>query len=386
MPAESIEHWMSTGLSALINGQALRPVEHQQMKGIPFSVQRAQAESYLLIASDGSRWILKKFHNGRSLDRSYLEWIARILPDDEGFRCGTARQVLTEAAMTPQLGCYHSAQLARWLEGTVLMPRIDGIDWACLADSLRDGSVQLDLSARVGLCRNLSRLVMLLEQAGCAHRDLSSGNVFFLVSGWQVVLIDFDSLYHPRLPMPSGTTCGTAGYTPHYVWCNGNAYARASWCAGADRYALSLLNVEFLVVGPKAPLTGEGGIFSQDELAIRRGSGLNQVRQHLQTECPDAVPLLDRTINSRGFQDCPSPLDWQRFCDGITSPAHQPPRLDDLEAFQGDYFEQMLKRLRPAAPIWPAPSLGELPVINWSTPIVPPVVVSLPPDPWNPRG
>jgi serine/threonine protein kinase len=128
------------------------------------------------------------------------------------------------------------------------MPRVNGFDWSTLADEIRDGSVTLNQQQRFTICKNLTRLIELLENSRCCHRDLSCGNIFIDTNTWQVYLIDWDSFYHPSLQMPRATTCGTAGYTAHLVWDNGNLDPRGTWCEHADRYALSLLNVELLLV------------------------------------------------------------------------------------------------------------------------------------------
>ncbi|MBM4040682.1 MAG: hypothetical protein FJ290_19425, partial [Planctomycetes bacterium] len=72
MPAEVVEGWLRSGHPAMLGELALRPVEHRGMPGMPLSIQRGQAEAFCLAGSDGTRWVLKKFHPGRSPNRSYL--------------------------------------------------------------------------------------------------------------------------------------------------------------------------------------------------------------------------------------------------------------------------------------------------------------------------
>ena len=362
MSAKVVEHWLNTGRNAIIGQISVKPIEHALLKGKPLSSQKGQAEAFFFIDDNGNWWILKKFHDNRNLDRSYLSRVSSVLPRDNGFTCGTQRQVLSRGALRQAMGYHYSTELDTWLDGTVLMPRIAGLDWAALADEIRDGSVCLDEPQRVTLCRNLTRLVQLLEDYRCAHRDFSCGNVFIDSQTWQVYLIDFDSLYHPSLRMPRATTCGTTGYTPHHAWNNSSIDPRLTWCECADRYAMALINVEFLLMNPGIKTTGEGGIFDQDELRRQSGSGINSIIGQLKSEYPHAAQLLEATIHSSDCSDCPSPQDWNRCF--ITTPSliPTPPSLGDFHRIPPRHYAKTLSRCRPAAPLWPAPSLSQMPM------------------------
>jgi serine/threonine protein kinase len=150
-----------------------------------------------------------------------------------------------------------------------------GVDWAALADALREGKAELDPPQRIALCRGLAQLVQALEAAQCAHRDLSSSNVFIEPATLALALIDFDSLFHPSLTMPANTTCGTLGYTAPWAWRQDQLSGAATWSPAADRYALAILCAEFLLMDVGAALTAEGGMFDQDELRARQGPGVS---------------------------------------------------------------------------------------------------------------
>jgi hypothetical protein len=55
----------------------------------------------------------------------------------------------------------------------------------------------------------------------------------------------------------------------------------------------------------------------------------------------------------------------------------------ELESIAPDYFEHLLQKQRPAAPVWPAPRLADMPMDLPALPHQPPLNVSLPTDPWN---
>jgi len=379
MPAEVVESWYMSRRFAQLNGQRLKPQAHALLNDTPVSVQRGQAEAFFLSAESGGSWILKKFHQGRSPDDHYLRSVGSLLPKHEGFVSGTARSVLSKRDLRSVPGSYYSVQFGQWLEGALLMPRIEGVDWATVADEIRAGGLHLDTDHRLALCRSLTSLIELLEQSRCAHRDLSSGNVFIDMQSLEVRLIDFDSLYHPSLPMPDATTCGTEGYTAPFTWRNGLLDASATWRHDADRFTLALLNVEFLLLQPSSPLTAEGGMFDQRELCNRAGDGISQVRRKLQIEHPLATPLFEAALQAESPLRCPSPEDWARAVGGISAPP-----LDDLETVSKEHFLDVLLKRTPATPLWPAPKLSQIPVsvpqLTWT----PATAVSLPDNPWTP--
>ena len=385
MAAEVMEQWVKNGRYAVLGQRRIKPIENNRLKGKPLSSQKGQAEAFFLIDDKGHWLVLKKFHSGRVPDRTYLLDVGSLLPRDPGFICGTDRHILSKSDLVKTKGHHYNAELARWLDGTVLMPKVSGYGWTTIADELRDGTIALDTTQRFTLCRALTRLVELLETAHCCHRDLSCGNVFIETVTSQVSLIDFGSFYHPSLPMPKVTTCGTRGYTAPYVWDNGIQNACRTWCDYADRYPLSLLNAEFLLVTRGTEATDEGGIFEQSELRKRFGRGMSSILSELKQQYPKAAQLLQRTIHSRTPKDCPSPREWNEFFDGV-GVAARPVTLVDMPEPSAARISEILSRCRPAAPLWPAPSLSEVPLkILQITkgPNIAPRAVSLPLDPWK---
>lgn len=388
MSMEIVERWFKTHKNAIISQLSVKPIEHPIMKGKPLSSQKGQATAFFLVDDHGNWWILKKFHNTCGLDRNYLTKISKLLPPDNGFMCGIQRKVLTTGTLEHVRGFHYSNDLDKWLDGTILMPRVTGTDWAGLADDIRDRSINPSMIQRYEMCKNLTHLIELLESNQCSHRDLSCGNVFIDTNSWGVYLIDFDSLYHPALSMPNATTCGTTGYTSPLAWNHGNLDPTRTWCPNADRFTLALLNTEFLLIDPAMPATGEGGMFDQEELRARSGKRINSIIAALNSIHPLAAQLLDAAIRSNKFSDCPSPQDWFSLYNtipGLTIPA---PSLGSMPEIAADHFPKMLNRCRNAAPLWPAPSLDEISEVNIKIPKINMVnipQVSLPPDPWQNR-
>lgn len=386
MADDLIEYWLNTHMNAIIGNTSLKPIEHQCMKGKPLSSQHGQAILYYLIADNGKWWLLKKFLNNKYLDKKYLRKVKNLLPSKDGFVCGTKREILTSGALNNSGGFYYSKEFDDWLDGTILMPRIAGCDWASLSEDLRAGKMTLDTNQRLTLCLKLTELIKSLEDCQGCHRDLSCGNVFIDTGTWQVYLIDFDSFYHPSLSMPQTTTCGTAGYISHLAFTKGQPDASKTWCQYADRYALAILNIEFLLVNPSVKATGDGGIFDQQELASQSGKNLNTIIKSLNSTFPQAAQMLEASIKSQSFADCPSPKDWLELYNTMPGFLVKPPSIADLNDISGDQFMEILAKCKAAVPVFSAPNLDNMLDLQIQLPkaaklIVP--AVSLPPDPWQ---
>lgn len=381
MASPEIEKWFKSRKYAQVNGCRVRPIPHPVLKEEPLSIQKGQAVAICLIRDGGGKWILKKFHPGKNLDRCYLESVTALLPRLDGFIAGTQRQILSSDRLTRAPRCYYANELASFINDTILMPQSSGTPWSSLADDIREGQIQLSREQRISLCRNLIELVAALEDGNCCHRDISSGNVFIDLPVWKTYLIDFDSFYCPSLTMPTATTCGTIGYAPPFAWRTGALDPKLTWCLHTDRYALGILIAEFCILDKGSPMTSDGGMFDQDELRQRSGRGLDAARRTLHSQWPAAARLFDATINSKNFESCPSPKDWQ--C-AINSIFPKPPSLAHLESIPAGYFERILKSAsRPAAILRPPPALSEIPEFKVEPRNYFSNVLTLPPDPWN---
>jgi serine/threonine protein kinase len=359
MTHPAIQEWFYSGKYAKVNGSRVRLIPHPFCIDEPLSMQKGQALAIYLLADDGGKWILKKFDHGKSLDRNYLVSVTSLLPSEDGFIAGTQRQILSSDKLTRTAHCFYTTELATFLNGTILMPKVTGTYWSGLADELREGKLEISKPDRVTLCRNLAILVAALENNRCCHRDLCSGNIFIDKGSWKIYFIDFDSLYHPSLIIPDATKCGTDGYVPPYAWRGDILDATQTWCPYADRYAMGLLIIEFCILTKGSPLTGDGGMFNQDELRHRYGPGLNAVREELRHSWSRLSQLFERLITSKDFNSCPSPQDWQKalnFC------VMEPVSLAQFESIPIDYFQQVLKKThRQPAKVWTPPKLSEFP-------------------------
>jgi len=128
-------------------------------------------------------------------------------------------------------------------------------------------------------------------------------------------------------------------------------------------------------------------MFDQDELRRGSGTGLDRARKVLNKEWSNVTDLFEMTINSGDFKSCPSPRDWQQVFDGIPGVFAKPPKLGQLENIPADYFQKILSKNLSPAPLWPPPSLSDIPEFHLELPLelskVVSNVVTSPPNPWN---
>lgn len=89
------------------------------------------------------------------------------------------------------------------------------------------------------------------------------------------------------------------------------ADATLSWCECADRFALAVLIVEILLVGPETASPQEdGSLFSQAQIDTPGDVFVrDQIKQLRQISKPGAA-LAEQAFNSPSFANCPSPDDW----------------------------------------------------------------------------
>ena len=314
MPSDIVTKWLKSRHYAAIQGKLLRPRKHPSSPGLPLSVQRGQAEVFFLEEDNQTSWILKKFYQSKLPHNQYLHQISTLLPQHDAFSSGCNRNILNHASLVKSGSNYYHKELALWLEHTLLMPKVKGSDWTTITDGLRDNTAQLPQTQRVNLCHKLAQLVKQLEDNKLSHRDLSSSNVFIDLANDNIHLIDFDSMYHPSLIMPESTTMGSEGYMAPFI-----KQGQSTWCQMADRFALAILNTEFLILNEHSPYCGEGGIFNQEDIYKRSGKTITYAQDELQRQYPKALELFNSAINSTSFKQCPAPEQWMELSHKIAT-------------------------------------------------------------------
>ena len=343
MPADVITNWLKSRKTANINGIELSPLAHPKVPGNPLSVQRGQAETFFLKTPRGDSFVLKKLYDGKFTGIDHLRSVSRLLPQKPGFESGIERQILSDKSLNRR-GSYRNKDLAIWLKNTILMPKIQGSDWTAMIEKLRNEAFSISAQNRLTLCKNLASLVVFMENHKVAHRDLSSGNIFVQQKG--ISLIDFDAMYHPSLSIPNSTTIGSEGYIAPFA-----KNVESTWNSYADRFALTILCVEMLILDKNSPCNGEGGIFSQDDLDNRSGLTIDYTKSTLKIN-PQVLELfINQSLISDSFDKCPPPKSWLNL-NGVSNAVHQysPPPITKSsthmpEIFGGKSLEEILESM-----------------------------------------
>jgi len=313
MNGDVMEHWLLSGKSARISGLDLKPLAHPAMPSTPRRVVKGQAAVYFMQQSPHQNtWLIKKFTPSRRPSDTYLQAVSRCIPGQAEFFTCTQRRFLTAGHLDRRYSQYVSDGLPDWIEGTILMPAVPGSSWATIADSLREGELELSCEQRLRAALNLAVCIECLEAWECSHRDISLNNVFWAPDD-RVYLIDLDSLYHKDLPFQSNTTVGTLGYIPPFTRSlDGQFDAACSWCPHADRFALAVMIAEFLLVGPDAPEAQEdGSLFSQAQLAQPEDDFVKSQVDALWRINRESGILLWKALHAAGFESCPAPVHWR---------------------------------------------------------------------------
>lgn len=300
--------WLHSGRDAAINGLLLRPRAHPNLKTFVLSATMGQATVYLLEGNGDREWMLKKFHPGRSPDTAYVTAIRSLVPRVAGFEAGWERQCLT-GSMVAAAG-YTSSEFVEWIDGTILMPRVQASSWADYLGEQRDGIADPDTSTRAAVAEGLCHAAQAIEEARVAHRDLSATNVM-IDAGRAIHLIDWDSLFAPSLRMPANTTIGTNGYVPPFVREAGDDPA-STWMAGADRFALAVLVLETFAAQTGCAFCGDGGLLDQDQINARAGATLQAALSAAGARAKEIPQLFARALAAQAPKDCPTPRAWLR--------------------------------------------------------------------------
>jgi serine/threonine protein kinase len=311
--AQVVERWLLSGKIAHISGLDLKPVPHPLLLESPQCIIKGQGCIFFLRQYPQKNiWLLKKFASSRRPSREYLRAVTDYLPGMAEFFTCTQRRVLTARHIDLRKSTYKNAWLRNWIEDTVLMPKVPGQPWSSMADQIREGTRELSILDRLRMSLSLAECVDRLEACGCSHRDLSCGNVFVSQDSY-VYLIDWDCLYNRQLPFQANTTAGTMGYMPSFIKISsGNWDASRSWRRCADRFALSILITEFLLLNNDTSMPQEdGSFFSQAQLDEPDKQFVSEQVIKLCKLSRKCASLLKVTLNASSFEECPSPAQWR---------------------------------------------------------------------------
>ncbi len=330
--------WLQSGLPALIRGGKLTPKPHPRYPHIAWYEEGKQGFCFHLIQGGNQRqWILKKFKDGMMPERNYLLAIRNLLPSGVAFSTGIKRALLTTKDVKSEDKTYNSPELTRWIEDTLLMPKVSGVSWTRVAQELRKGSYDLAQDHRIMFAKNLADAVVALEDNGCSHRDLSHQNLFLDMQEYVIYLVDWDSLFHGSLAFTRITPVGTDGYiAPWVTEKSGKIDVRKTWNAQADRFSLAILIAELLTVNADSKSYHYGTLFSQEIFKNTKHSEILQTSQSLQSISQDLADLWERTFRASNFEDCPRPKEWQNALENIPESGKGTSTQENIDAIESE--------------------------------------------------
>jgi len=307
-----VNDWLKSCHTVRICGQDLKPVPHSLFPDRALSIIKGQGAVYFLKQVPYKNiWLLKIFTPGRRPEDNYLKAVSRHLPGTAEFFTCKQRRLITRDHFDLASSGFRNPNLLSLIEGAILMQKVPGMTWASIADDLRESKIELSTVKRLRMCISLAVCISMLEAGQCSHRDISSLNVFFDENG-RAYLIDWDSLYHPRLPFQCNTPVGTMGYiAPFLKATEGGIDGASTWCTCADRFALAALIIEILLIGPDTTLSNEdGSLFSQEQIDTRNHEFVRDQIEKLKQISNPFVTLAQHSFSGSSFTGCPSPGEW----------------------------------------------------------------------------
>lgn len=178
------------------------------------------------------------------------------------------------------------------------------------ADVLAQRRLDLDAATRIRLATELCTAIAMLESVGLVHTDIGPHNVMLTnipESGPALRLIDFDGVYHARLPLipldgDGGRKFGMDGYRHHsYQSMDESVVIRS------DRLAMAALAFELVVLHQHDLNTlGRESLLSQDDLDEVRPN----LPQSITSRWEEGWELVKRAIVAADAADSPSPGEW----------------------------------------------------------------------------
>ncbi len=255
------------GDELIIGERTYSIAEHPAAPGMAYGQSGRRGTVYKLVDQKNHTWALKvflrQFREPRLVGQAEKIRKYYKLP---GLRA-CERDVLTSSKYLELI------RESRELTYSVLMPWVDGKTWF---EILAAGE-SIPQETGLQLAGSLIRILLLMEERGLAHCDLSGPNVIVTKEG-TIELVDLEEMYSTDLSKPEVIPGGSPGYSH-------KTSPEGLWNARSDRFAGAILIAEMLGWSDervRKAAWGEG-YFNPDEM---------------QTNC-ESYHILDRVLNER---------------------------------------------------------------------------------------
>jgi len=291
------------GEPVIIRGVTYTVAEHPAARGMPYGQRGRAGTVYQLRASDGRPFALKVF--SPRFREPYLVTLAEQIAPYATF---PGLQVCQREVLTPQ----QDKELLRTqpdLLYAVLMPWIPGKTWL---EVLLERST-LDKQRSLALAHVLLRILVVMEQYGIAHCDLSASNLLLpdlsagLNGHTKMALVDVEQFYSSDLRRPEHLTTGTPGYAHRTI-------SQGIWASNADRFAGAILLAEILGSCDRTVCEAvfDESYFDPRETQETTSERFQILLRAIETHWGDAVArLLEQAWFSKTLSECPTFGEWQ---------------------------------------------------------------------------
>lgn len=289
----------------VIDKQSYLLAEHPQAPGVPYGQEGRQGIVYLLQSEKSNMKKAMKVFRAKFANPSLVSITEQL----RKFTKMNGLQASDRMVITPH---DHPALLEQYpdLLYAVLMPWIEGPTWM---DMLLNGQ-RLTRRQSYKTAFAFAEIMVMMEQRGIAHCDLSAPNVMLpafsdassVRSSDHIQLIDLEQMYAPQFSRPEYVPSGSPGYAPRHKesW--------DLWNPHADRFAGAILLMEMLGACEEAFAAHAWGesFFDPEEIQTSCDRYDILVEAVSSTWGEEFAALFERAWNSTELIHCPTFGDW----------------------------------------------------------------------------
>ncbi len=315
------------GDSLVIDKTSYRIAEHSLAPGMPYGQEGRRAVVYQLLGEDGEKSALKVF---KARFR-----IPRMVAVAETLEPYASLEGLQACQRTVLTGSRHPELLREFpdLTYSVLMPWVEGPTW----QEILLETEGLTSKRSLHIAQAFARQMMVLEEKGLAHCDLSGPNLI-IQPGDRPGLVDLEEIYGPGFLESKELPAGAPGYAH-------KSAPRGIWAEEADRFAGAVILTEMLCWhDPVVREAAWGESYFAPKDMQTENQRLDVLRKSLEDHYGQRVlDLFNQTWRSDSLRDCPTFAEW-----AVALPMEVQPR-DQIKIAQAAEAESLPAKSDTAA-------------------------------------
>lgn len=270
-----------------------RFTEHPAAPGVAYGQEGRAGTVYQLQNNQGAALAIKVFK-----PRFRLPSLVSQAEKIRGFASLPALAVCDRTVITPlRYGSLLRSEPD--LLYAVMMPWVDGSTW----QEILLGHTPQPAEEALALARRVTHALVVMEEHGISHGDLSGANL--IVQRDAVQLVDLEGMYVPGLQQPEALPSGSLGYAH-------GSMRQGVWSPLSDRFAGAIMLAEILgSVDEEFFTAGWGESYFPPEEMQADGSRVDTLTGILTRRWGAGVAsLFQRAWQSASMQECPSFGEW----------------------------------------------------------------------------